>query len=74
MASNMRAVEAFQASVAAFQVALETHNKAYRLEKGNGPEVDVFHMVASAIEFCDHHHLDFDLILEDVRTHFASAA
>lgn len=60
---NQRAVDAAQQVLAA-------HNEIYGLEKSNGDKVDVWHLVASLLEFCDARGLEFDLVLEDVREAF----
>lgn len=57
---------------AVFQEALDGHNRALGLMEGAGDEVDLFHMLASAIEWCDRQGVDFDLALEEVREHFKS--
>lgn len=57
---------------AVFQEALDGHNRALGLVEGTGAEVDLFHMLASAIEWGARQGVDFDLALEEVREHFKS--
>lgn len=61
------------ASAAAFQTAIDGHNRDLGLQTGHCPGVDLWHMIASAIEWCEAQNprVDFDLTLENVREHFA---
>lgn len=51
----------------AVRAALEAHRVTARLEDGHGPEVDVYHLLASLITFCDVEKIDLDATLEEVR-------
>jgi hypothetical protein len=57
-----------QTNVDAAQAALDKHDDELGLEEGNGDEVQVYHLVASLLEFCDARGLDFDEILDEVRS------
>lgn len=53
--------------VAAVASAMDSHEQAMKLEANMEPETRVWHMIASLLEYCDEHQLNFDLILESVR-------
>lgn len=52
--------------VPAFRAALDAHNDAAGLELGNSAATDVWHLLRSALEFCDENGVNFHLILEEV--------
>lgn len=54
-------------SVQAAQQALNTHDTAYSLEKGASPDVQLYHLVASLLEYCDYHGVDLDATVSEVR-------
>lgn len=56
----------------AARFALEAHNTHLGLETDNGSRTDVWHLIASLLEYSDQENLDFDEILADVRGHFAA--
>ena len=45
--------------------ALDAHNTILGLERNNGDDVDVWHMLVSLIRFCDDGRLDLAATLED---------
>lgn len=57
-------------SVAAAQAAIDTNIDLLRLEADHPPETQLFQLLVSLVEWCDHHELDFDLVMENVRQHF----
>jgi hypothetical protein len=60
------------ASVVVMQALLEQHDLRMGLEPDSANETRVWHLLYSLIEYCDHHSLDLDLILENVRAEFNS--
>ena len=53
--------------VAAAQAAITTHQEAAGLEAGNGPSTDLWHLLASLMEWCDAKGVDFDATVSEVR-------
>ncbi|WP_333611694.1 hypothetical protein [Brevundimonas bullata] len=66
--------EAAEAGVAAAQAALEAHRLVYRLEGGEAPGAELFHILASLLEWSDAQSpkVDFDAALDEARTYVMS--
>ena len=64
MAANAQAIEAFQG-------ALAQHHRDMGLDdEDSSPSSDLWHMLVSALEWCDAKGIDFDETLEEVRQYF----
>lgn len=63
-------------AVAAFTRALDRHHDFMNLYPHDDPSVDLFHLIASAIDWCAAQNppVDFDAALAEVREHFAMDA
>lgn len=58
--------------VDAAQAVLGAHNIARRLEDGQPPAVDLYHLLDSLLEWCDASGVDFDAELSNVRADLAA--
>lgn len=56
----------------AAQRAMKQHESDLMLDCANDPDLSVWHMIASLIEFCDEHGVDFDERLSCVREFFTT--
>jgi len=67
-------MNAFDARYIAKVLAL--HHEEMQLDSRDPPEVRIWHLLRSLIEYCDAQHprLDLDLILEQVREDFIASA
>lgn len=54
-------------SVEAAQAAVDVHNAALSLERGQPSDVDLFHLIWSLLDWCEVNQVDFDHELQAVR-------
>lgn len=59
-------------TLTAFSAALREHERVAGLDPEMPPETRVWHLLLSALEYCDNREprLDFNQILHEVREHF----
>lgn len=60
-----------EADIRAAQFAIDAMKATAGLETDNGRATDLWHLLRCLLEWSDHHNLDFDAELSDVRDHLA---
>lgn len=58
-------------AIAAAQAAIDTHSQRYCLEPSDA-DVQVWHLVASLMEWCDDAQINFDEIVSQCRDEYGS--
>ena len=53
--------------IEAAQAAIDAHQHTMHLENFNGKATDLWHLVWSLLDWCDHHGVNFDDIVADAR-------
>lgn len=61
----------FNTKTLAAQSIIDAHTAGRRLEEGNGPATDLYHVLDSLLTWCDFHRVDFDATLSELRSDLA---
>ena len=57
--------------IAAMRDVIDLHNKAIGLDTNQGPNVDIWNLLVSILDYCAHENVNFDWELYDAQCHHA---
>ena len=57
-------------AVDAISAAIVTHNNMLGLTRSSEPEINAWHILASLLDYCAAHDIDFDATVKDIRENY----